>query len=368
MDVDRWSEVLTLVAGVLGLMVVVIAWPRRPPNEHRPGVRQPTVSPPIRVRLDTIGEQARWRVANRHGILDITVDIVTFRPSDSDLAWVSEPIVEPVRISPGRSTTLPTVVDDATLTYDVVVAWTVQHLDGGVQSTRTFTIRPDTHDAVDPVPIVAPSTEWGLAVVYGLVAVLLAAMTSVAMWRLIDGGDAPIAIESTRPIAATTTTVITSTTTVTTVAATSTTAVSVTALPSSTSVSTTTTATSVGAATTTSPARRTTTTTTTTDTTSTTSTVTTTPVPGDLRQVAASGRLDNCSFGTDCLIASFLLVGFPTRGEYVCEFDDGSRFTFRYIGDGADDACARSGSAPSITIEVDGVRSATLTRDSLDGA
>ena len=65
------------------------------------------------------------------------------------------------------------------------------------------------------------------------------------------------------------------------------------------------------------------------------------------------------------MIAGFRIVEFVGSGEYVCEFDDGSRFVFRYVGDGADDACARSGPAPTITIEVDGIRSATVSRESL---
>ncbi len=73
----------------------------------------------------------------------------------------------------------------------------------------------------------------------------------------------------------------------------------------------------------------------------------------------------DCQFGADCVIVNFTLDGFAPTGEYVCEFDDGSRFVFRYIGDGAEDACATSGATPSITIEVDGLRSATITRDSV---
>ena len=80
-----------------------------------------------------------------------------------------------------------------------------------------------------------------------------------------------------------------------------------------------------------------------------------------------SGRVEDCKFGAECVIVGFTLVGFPSTGDYVCEFGDGSRFTFRYIGGGADDACSTSGESPSITIEVDGVRSLTATRESPNG-
>ena len=80
------------------------------------------------------------------------------------------------------------------------------------------------------------------------------------------------------------------------------------------------------------------------------------------------GRTGACRFGPNCLIASFRLDGFPREGNYICEFRDGTRVTFRYVGDGAEDACAASGRNPSITIEVDGVRSATITRESPTGA
>lgn len=81
-----------------------------------------------------------------------------------------------------------------------------------------------------------------------------------------------------------------------------------------------------------------------------------------------SSRVEECRYGAACVIASFTVEGLPVDGGYVCEFEDGSRFNFRYRGGGADDACAASGPNPSITIEVDGVRSATVTRESPAGA
>ncbi len=354
-----------VIAGVLGLIIVAMAWPRRQPREQRARRRHPAASAPIRVRLDTIGEHPRWRIANRHGILDVTVDIVTYRPVRSTRPWVSEPIVDPIRISPGRSTTLPSVVNNPALTYDVVVAWTVFHLDGGVQSTRTFTVGPDADTAVEPVPVVPPGDRRGLAVVFGSIAVLLAAVTSLAGWRLLDGDGTSVAGDTTVPIVVTSSTATAAGTTepARTVPDTTT---AVTPEPAAATTGATTTTTTTDA---TPPTASTTATTAEASTTSTTTTtVPTTTVPADTRRIVIDGRVEDCRFGTDCLIAGFTLDGFPAEGEYICEFEDGSRYAFRYDGDGADDACVTSGTSPSITIEVDGVRSATITRDAPTGS
>jgi len=80
-------------------------------------------------------------------------------------------------------------------------------------------------------------------------------------------------------------------------------------------------------------------------------------------QVVATGRVGPCTFGPSCLIADFSIVAFaaPQR-EFVCEFGDGGRYTFRFDGSGATDACATSAVDGSITIEVGGIRSQTVTR------
>jgi hypothetical protein len=88
----------------------------------------------------------------------------------------------------------------------------------------------------------------------------------------------------------------------------------------------------------------------------------------DDRTIEVQGRVGDCRFGADCVIVSFSAAGFPDEGDYVCEFADGSRVTFRYAGGGAIDACAASGESPSVTIEIDGVRSATITREEPEGA
>ena len=180
---------LTLIACVVGIVVVVLAWPRRKPSHQADRLRHPAPPPPIAVKLDTIGEAARWRVANRHVILNATIEIVTFRRTGSDDPWVSEPIVEPIQLSPGRSTTLSTVVPDTAVAYDVVVAWTLHHLDDDVHGRRTFTIDPNAFPP--PVPAVMPVAGplRGMRVVYGVIAVLLCAGMLLAGWRLVDPPD-----------------------------------------------------------------------------------------------------------------------------------------------------------------------------------
>ena len=46
----------------------------------------------------------------------------------------------------------------------------------------------------------------------------------------------------------------------------------------------------------------------------------------------------------------------------MCEFEDGSRFTFRFDSGGVDDACATGSADAAITVEIEGVRSETVTR------
>jgi hypothetical protein len=153
-----------------------------------------------------------------------------------------------------------------------------------------------------------------------------------------DAGDAA-GTDATEPPA---TAAVTSTSTTTS----STTTTSTTAPPASTSTTTTSS------------------TTTTTSTTSTTSPSTTTvPLDPDAPRVIAVGTEGPCPFGPDCLLAGFTIENFdrqPTR--YVCEFQDGSRYTYRFGTDGVSYACSTRNPRGAITIEVDGVRSNTLTR------
>ena len=84
--------------------------------------------------------------------------------------------------------------------------------------------------------------------------------------------------------------------------------------------------------------------------------------PADGRVVEINSRVGACSFGSRCLIAGFKLSGFakaPTT--FVCEFADGSRNTFRMGVLEVKQACSTSKLPDRITIEVDGVRSETVT-------
>ena len=341
--------------------------------------------------LDTSGSLAHWRVTTPPGGLTTAVDIVTWKPVGAGDDWRSEPIVDPVTLEPGTSALLPLVVDEPESAHLVVVAWTVKHPGGDVQGSRTLTV-----GTTSPVAPTAMRLHRGTGLVRLIAASLLAGflviLVLVAGWRFVDGdgssvsapagaddrGDeavgsteqlprptdppsTPTSAPTTRPTTTPATTSSTGTTTATSDTVSSTagsttptdTQPPTTAGPSSTAVAVSTTA----AGSDTSPT-----------TTATTTAPTTAPGTAADRRVDIRGRVEDCRFGSDCLIASFSAVGFPTEGDYVCEFEDGTRFTFRYAGGGALDACSTAGASPSITIEVDGVRSATITRDTVEGA
>ncbi len=91
-------------------------------------------------------------------------------------------------------------------------------------------------------------------------------------------------------------------------------------------------------------------------------TTTIVPVPG-APAVAAVGIEGRCRFGPDCLIAGFTIANFPTQPQrFVCEFQDGSRFEYRFDTAAVLYACSTNSPTGSIVIEVDGVRSNTVTR------
>ena len=82
---------------------------------------------------------------------------------------------------------------------------------------------------------------------------------------------------------------------------------------------------------------------------------------GDGRVVVIEGSTGPCKFGNSCLLAGFRVIGFPSgEKEYVCEFRDGSRYTYKFGARTVEYACATGARGDSITIEVDGVRSATI--------
>jgi hypothetical protein len=85
-------------------------------------------------------------------------------------------------------------------------------------------------------------------------------------------------------------------------------------------------------------------------------------LPPDGPVVTIIGRVAPCDYGSECLIAGFTIHNFATQPtEFVCEFGDRSRYTFRFNSQGVARACATGDPTDSITIEVAGVRSATFT-------
>jgi hypothetical protein len=92
-------------------------------------------------------------------------------------------------------------------------------------------------------------------------------------------------------------------------------------------------------------------------------TTTAATLPPDGPVVTIIGSVGPCDFGSECLLAGFTIHNFDTQpNEFVCEFADGSRYTFRFDSQGVERACATGDPTGSITIEIAGVRSETFTR------
>ena len=76
--------------------------------------------------------------------------------------------------------------------------------------------------------------------------------------------------------------------------------------------------------------------------------------------VTIIGDVAPCDYGSECLLAGFTIHNFDSQpSEFVCEFSDGSRYTFHFNRQEVERACATGDPTDSITIEVAGVRSAT---------
>lgn len=103
-----------------------------------------------------------------------------------------------------------------------------------------------------------------------------------------------------------------------------------------------------------------------TTTTSTTTAPTTTTV--DPRRVLLSGEVKPCRFGRECLVAHLTIEGFdPHPGSYACIYSN-SLSGFEFADDQVDDACLTGDTDDTITVEVDGVRSNTISEDDLGDA
>ena len=78
--------------------------------------------------------------------------------------------------------------------------------------------------------------------------------------------------------------------------------------------------------------------------------------------VSASGRFGSCPFGSNCLIVGFSIANFAAHpGTYTCVFSDGFRASFDVSGAEVVTACYTNDRPDSITIEVNGVRSNTVS-------
>lgn len=84
-------------------------------------------------------------------------------------------------------------------------------------------------------------------------------------------------------------------------------------------------------------------------------------------KVNITGEMKPCRFGDNCLVASFTIEGFDEpSGAFTCIYPNSSR-GFSFQDDGKADACLTADAGDTITIEVDGVRSATISEGELGG-
>ncbi|MFW2333240.1 hypothetical protein [Ilumatobacter sp.] len=93
---------------------------------------------------------------------------------------------------------------------------------------------------------------------------------------------------------------------------------------------------------------------------------TTTTGAGD-REVIITGEMKACRFGANCLVAGFTISGFdPHPGRFICIYPN-SQSDFSFNNTTVIDACITADEGDTITIEVDGVRSLTISEANLDG-
>lgn len=351
------SETTTLVVAGLaiaaGAVVAVDMWRRSRRRRRAMRSRHPSVRPPLEVDLSTGADGPALRLEVRRGAPPLSIDIVSYRIGESGVAeWESLPIVDPIRVEPGVPTALPVAVPTDTGSVDVVVAWTAHHATGDLPASRLFRIPTDR----DVAPLPPPSgTLGGWPALVLLVLLALAGLLVVRTAATADDAadsDAPSLPELDPPASAPSTDPSTDPSTAPSTdpsVATSTTAAVAPAPTTSASSPTT----SASSPTTGAPS----------PTSSPTGTAPDTSAPADIPRVLATGRIAPCRFADACLVVGFRLDGFTSSPEqYVCEFEDGSRFTFNFASEGVEDACATGSATAAITVEVEGVRSETVTR------
>jgi hypothetical protein len=86
------------------------------------------------------------------------------------------------------------------------------------------------------------------------------------------------------------------------------------------------------------------------------------PPPPPSATVSVTGRVGSCPYGSNCLIAAFSIANFGSQPTtYTCIFQNGSRYNFGFTGSSVATACYTADKPDSITVEVNGVRSNTIT-------
>lgn len=99
----------------------------------------------------------------------------------------------------------------------------------------------------------------------------------------------------------------------------------------------------------------------------TTSPATTTTTEVSEPTVVIRGQIGPCRFGDACLIAGFEISGFDEHpGTFLCIYPNSERER-SFNDDVVDVACVTNDDGDTITIEVDGVRSKTISEDDLEG-
>jgi hypothetical protein len=359
---DTTALVLAGVANAVGLAVAIAMWRRHRRRDRVAGSAHPSARAPLTVELVAGDRSRRIALGVPHGAPEVRIDIVSFRRAEPEEAWDSEPLLEPLVVAPGGRTVLTSELAADTETADVVVAWTTRHDRGEVPGSRLFRIPPE-RDAPRPLP----SPFAGLTGVAALLlGTLLVGSAALVAWSVLDPAEddvfpgspapslpGPAALPSatvpTISPTATAPTPPTSSPAATDQVTPAATAPPATAPPGTSPPATTPPATIPPA--TTPPA------------TAPPETAPPTDAPAGTAEVRLDGRIAPCRFAEDCLVADFTIAGFDQRPQaYVCEFEDGSRFTFSFDSDGVEGACATGSATASITVEVDGVRSRTVTR------
>ena len=347
---DTTALAIAAVATLLGVAVVVSMWRRSRRRRRAVRSRHPSVRPPLRVGFVDVEPWSRLCIDVPPGAPEVAVDIVTYRRARPPGPWDDEPLDAPLVIAPGSRAVLAATLPSGSAA-DVVVAWTARHPSGPVQGSRLFRL-PETREVQQFVPLRSGALAGrSVALLLALLVAAGAVIGSAAATRDGARADDQAAVPDAPPGAASRPTTPPRSTTATS------------APPSTAPIAAASTTVATTSSTTVAPTTAAATAPTTTPVSSTPGTAPGT-VPASGPRVTAEGRLGPCRFGDECLIVGFTIEGFAgSPQEYVCEFEDGSRFTFRFDSGGVDDACATGSAGAAITVEVDGVRSGTVTRD-----